>query len=1099
MLERKNNIASPHMATCKWILDNDRYKHWNRSDNGILWIKGKPGAGKSTMMKYALDRSKDSRSSHLTIDLYFFFYMQGVTSEQKTCLGMLRALMYQLYEQNPSTNKTIKEHFAAKRSATIFTKENICWQLEELKAVFLSTLIQASKSQKISLYIDALDEATPEEFNTVNRYLIDLERQTSQNEGRVKVCISCRRYPDPDSAQGMKINIDELNSGDIALYVRDTLTIDCEDESERSEWKLLEAEIVARASGVFRWASLVVPIVSRKLRDGEAPEDVKDWLKEVPKELGEIYEHILTKMISETKRAESSAIMQWIMLSIRPLTVCELRIAVSVYKLAASDSRMKCTEAPGFVKSDGRMKRLINSLSGGLAEVVQQDSILIDRSTQPAPPAWRIQAHSADLPKDEVVKPVHQSVADFFETKGFALLVHLVANDDQTQVVGSNSSIQEQGHASLFRACLYYLTSEDLVGIQDAAEASMLEMKLPFINYAVTNLFKHARRSGDSLASTTSLWIASLDAVLPFWIQLYERLVQNYRRVFCEGANLLHIASGTAFGPLLDYLLSSSAQVDEQDAFGNTALHYAVRQDHEDVARRLLQNKAEVNIRNKANRYPLAEAAGQGNIPLARLLLDHGATTSDEDYDGSALQGAVQSGNTGMVLLLLDSGSNVDMRGSHFGNALEEAAFNGHDRVVLLLLAKGLDVNVQGGWYGNALQAAAFNGSEKVVSLLLAKGAHVGLQGGCYGTALQGAIVGLLSRTASEPWLEDELPEIQHDEVSSRFGAAQRLRDAGSDIQAKWRHGRTMLHEAVSTGNAAVVRWLIAEGADVTSADDFGWLPIHNAMRAQSSVIKALHNAGANLQAKGPGGITLLHLAVDYRQLTNVQWLLDNGAYIDCKEETGITPLHMAIYRRDPSMIELLVSYGADKTSPDCYGRSAIDWLQVHPQFQPLFGDLNNRSHTAHATARDRILRRTVSLRSERLLRPTADFGYSRLGRCLMFMGEFADATIAFEQQISQSFDGSQVAHVASICDGCDQDPILGARYICKSCPDTDLCASCMAAYGKGNSMSLCSGHDFLSISRSGQRLTESEATEGRIAWLRRIQQDFGEAIKASG
>jgi hypothetical protein len=56
---RLHDIAAAYRGTCDWLFSTTQFQRWrDRADlpdhNGVLWIKGKPGAGKSTLMKHAL-------------------------------------------------------------------------------------------------------------------------------------------------------------------------------------------------------------------------------------------------------------------------------------------------------------------------------------------------------------------------------------------------------------------------------------------------------------------------------------------------------------------------------------------------------------------------------------------------------------------------------------------------------------------------------------------------------------------------------------------------------------------------------------------------------------------------------------------------------------------------------------------------------------------------------------------------------------------------------------------------------------------------------------------------------------------------------------
>ena len=69
---RLTDIKPAHAKTCTWLYEQTGYHDWLddsllRNHHGFLWIKGKPGARKSTIMKHAYNYKtmlKDARTYH---------------------------------------------------------------------------------------------------------------------------------------------------------------------------------------------------------------------------------------------------------------------------------------------------------------------------------------------------------------------------------------------------------------------------------------------------------------------------------------------------------------------------------------------------------------------------------------------------------------------------------------------------------------------------------------------------------------------------------------------------------------------------------------------------------------------------------------------------------------------------------------------------------------------------------------------------------------------------------------------------------------------------------------------------------------------------
>lgn len=92
--ERGEGIYVAHQGTCHWIFESrSNFISWLNSGDGLYWLNGKPGSGKSTLMKYVtreLFKNAESKeavtrwanSSKLLV-ASFFFWTLGNTILQK--------------------------------------------------------------------------------------------------------------------------------------------------------------------------------------------------------------------------------------------------------------------------------------------------------------------------------------------------------------------------------------------------------------------------------------------------------------------------------------------------------------------------------------------------------------------------------------------------------------------------------------------------------------------------------------------------------------------------------------------------------------------------------------------------------------------------------------------------------------------------------------------------------------------------------------------------------------------------------------------------------------------------------------------------------
>src|SRR5436190_17425038 len=190
---REQEVREAHISSCNWILEHQSYVEWMEHRRGLLWIKGKPGSGKSTLMKKIFRLFSEWEDPNC-VQLAFFFHRRG-TSLQHTQIGMFRSLLHQLLHQLPSAGQEFYSLCDRKKRWQSDSGKDWNWRVEELREAFSSALLAAANACKVRIFIDALDEAGDDAAQEIVSHLYDMHERLLQLDALVAVCFSCRHFP----------------------------------------------------------------------------------------------------------------------------------------------------------------------------------------------------------------------------------------------------------------------------------------------------------------------------------------------------------------------------------------------------------------------------------------------------------------------------------------------------------------------------------------------------------------------------------------------------------------------------------------------------------------------------------------------------------------------------------------------------------------------------------------------------------------------------------------------------------------------------------------------------------------------------------------
>jgi len=297
---RRQDTQRAHANTCGWITHHPSYTTWLAEGSGILWIKGKPGSGKSTLMEFLLrDFEKQARYQE-SIQLSFFLHGRG-TILQKSRFGMYRSILHQLLLRAPTAQAEFRYAFQERSRSQGDPGKDWNWHTNELRAFFMAAIELVAKTQAVNIFVDALDEAEDDttDLDASHQILSDfhaLNDLLHRKELRSTICFSCRHFPIVADNQGRDICVEEENHADTSIYVCDELHRKLSmSEAEKPSLAELQDTILGRAEGVFQWAALVVALAVRYYNHGKSLGEIRQVLAKVPEKLGNVYKHILTK------------------------------------------------------------------------------------------------------------------------------------------------------------------------------------------------------------------------------------------------------------------------------------------------------------------------------------------------------------------------------------------------------------------------------------------------------------------------------------------------------------------------------------------------------------------------------------------------------------------------------------------------------------------------------------------------------------------------------------------------------------------------------------------------------------------------------------
>jgi len=428
--DRRSLVDKPLQDTNEWVWKHPSFLEW-RSFATILWIKGKPGSGKSTIARMITDSLRDKNAHTSSPDsvtrgpldyplIADFFYSARMGERATRHSYMLRSILYQMLDQD----NTLYPHFRTTYRLLLETGDGVVsWSLEHLQRVFENVVKErSSERSRICCVLDGFDES--KDTDTVDTKQVIGEKtqvlswlsglaMSRDSQSRLTLIILSRPAAEITKYLGRfpYITVEDYNRPAILKIVDDGLCsmknaistwiqVDSgnyiEEEGLSQTWddetdKALESLrrlLLERADGQILWVNLVLRELQIEFagKGAYSPKLLEEILDSLPEGLERLYEELIRRLqrrLSSRELDRARSMLTLVCSAPRPLSLTEFRDA-----LAMRDWKGSSSSAPFQDHLDARRIRLFQKYNwapierdivdtcGCLLEVVRPASAL---------------------------------------------------------------------------------------------------------------------------------------------------------------------------------------------------------------------------------------------------------------------------------------------------------------------------------------------------------------------------------------------------------------------------------------------------------------------------------------------------------------------------------------------------------------------------------------------------------------------------------------------------------------------------------------------------------------------------------------------------
>ncbi|OCK73496.1 hypothetical protein K432DRAFT_364803, partial [Lepidopterella palustris CBS 459.81] len=705
-------IAGYLPGTAEWILTDSDYKIWREERSSmILWLHGKVGCGKTTLLAHVIDSLQENLPADEAIAYFYCNRSEALRTDHQ---NIFRSYVKQLsvFRDQSIMRSALAKAYDAKKH-TGFASQRLGWK--ETESILEELLRGYSRT---TLVLDALDECVEGSRLTA----LEILKRLAEKIPNLKILVASRQDED------LKRHVQRIGSDlvstievrpireDIEKYIRIKLdesvarrespfSVDLQDKITRA--------LYSGSDGMFQWVALQIS----QLVPLEREADVLDRLGKLPKGLTATYAEIYNRIEKQdgSKPEVARRTFQWLTGAFRPLRIEEVVVAVcqdpncdkpkpvdikfqfvtgACQALIELDSTNHVRFCHASVREyfDEYQKDMING-SVSLTAYVCLRQLLF-------PGNWLLPVDMSEkagsvLPSGgQKVQEVqsgndHPNTEDISESSSNSS----ISIDDT--ISSDDSSSGWSWYDSGMYAAQDANAKEDSEWAAFVARTQLDKSIVPFEHRSTPTYEQFA--SVESVYNEQGGGISTLAPLLPY--------IRGYWPAHCKAMESIEdpdfltletrfFGVGTEIGPgyrcwfheirktppkgAIDAYVSTSEIMNLQPSSAKLIplCSFGLAK----VLEKLLEdNELDVNVKNWIGRPVLISATNTENAKVVNLLLDHGANINETGKEGeTALVLAAQRGNEAIIRALLQWGPDVNQNTDRqFGSALSAASFFG--------------------------------------------------------------------------------------------------------------------------------------------------------------------------------------------------------------------------------------------------------------------------------------------------------------------------------------------------------------------------------------------------------------------------------------